>query len=116
MNPTLAAWNEEEVKPAVKALLHCCAARRWAEGVAAMRPFASEDVLFTAADEVWASLSEEDWMEAFRSHPRIGERKAAEASAQSKSWSRQEQSSVSEAQTSVLDSLRGGNERYEAPP
>jgi OHCU decarboxylase len=113
MNATLALWNESEEEQAVEALLHCCAARRWAEGVAALRPFSSEDALLQAADEVWAHMQEADWLEAFRAHPRIGERKPAEASAQSSSWSRQEQASVSTATSATLEALRAGNERYE---
>jgi len=58
-------------------------------------------------------MQEADWMEAFRAHPRIGERKAAEASQQSKAWSSQEQAQVQEAQTAILDALADDNRRYE---
>jgi len=52
-------------------------------------------------------------MEAFRAHPRIGERKAAHASAQSSQWSSQEQASVDSAQAAILAELAAGNARYE---
>jgi OHCU decarboxylase len=78
-----------------------------------MRPFSAPDALFAAADQVWAGMHEEDWMQAFRAHPRIGERKAAHASAQSSAWSRQEQQSVETSEETVLRQLAQGNARYE---
>jgi OHCU decarboxylase len=52
-------------------------------------------------------------MEAFRAHPRIGERKPAEASAQSKEWSSQEQAAVHDSHAEILAELAAGNLRYE---
>lgn len=114
INAKLAAWNEAREDEAVAALLHCCAARRWAHALAAGRPFASPEALYTAADAHWARMESSDWLEAFRAHPRIGERKPAAASAQSKAWSSQEQAQVHEAQRTLLAALAQGNEAYEA--
>jgi 2-oxo-4-hydroxy-4-carboxy-5-ureidoimidazoline decarboxylase len=113
MNAVLSAWNATDRDAAVAALRSCCAARRWAMEVAAKRPFADEEELFTTADNVWATMQESDWMEAFQAHPRIGERKAVHASAQSTAWSRQEQSSAESAQAEILSELVEGNARYE---
>jgi len=113
INPKLAQWNEAEDDAATAALLHCCAARRWAHAVAAERPFASEETFYTTADQHWAAMQEPDWMEAFRAHPRIGERKPAQASAQSKAWSTQEQAQVQAAQQAILTALAEGNRVYE---
>jgi 2-oxo-4-hydroxy-4-carboxy-5-ureidoimidazoline decarboxylase len=106
-------WNCSNPVAATEALLSCCAARRWAREVAMLRPYANERALFAAADEVWLSMEEQDWMEAFRAHPRIGERKAAEASAQSSKWSRQEQAVIDSTQEAVLIALAAGNRQYE---
>jgi OHCU decarboxylase len=113
MSTTLAHWNQASTNEAKTALLSCCASERWAEGVTALRPIASEEDLFTAADEVWSTMQEPDWMQAFRAHPRIGDRKPVHASAQSKAWSQQEQSSTSAAQAQILAELAEGNQRYE---
>ena len=113
MNPILAAWNDAEDADAVRVLLHCCAAQRWARAMASQRPFANEAALYAAADALWATMQEPDWMEAFHAHPRIGARKAAEASQQSKAWSSQEQAQVQAAQSSVLSALAEGNRAYE---
>jgi 2-oxo-4-hydroxy-4-carboxy-5-ureidoimidazoline decarboxylase len=59
-------------------------------------------------------LSESDWLEAFRSHPRIGESKAVtDASPQSARWSEQEQSNVANARDSATTALAEGNRIYE---
>jgi len=53
-------------------------------------------------------------MEAFRSHPRIGESRAsASALAQSVSWSKTEQQRVSAADDEVKRALAEGNQAYE---
>lgn len=113
MNIILSAWNALDAEAAVATLLSCCAARRWAQEVAAHRPYATAEDLFIGADSVWAKMEEPDWMEAFRAHPRIGERKAAHATAQSAQWSRQEQSAAEAARKEVLAKLADGNLRYE---
>jgi OHCU decarboxylase len=113
MTAQLAAWNAMNQQEAQAALRHCCAAIRWAAQLAARRPFADEPALYAAADEIWAGMDEPDWMQAFAAHPRIGERKPAEASAQSKAWSTQEQAQVATAQTAILEKLAAGNARYE---
>jgi 2-oxo-4-hydroxy-4-carboxy-5-ureidoimidazoline decarboxylase len=113
MNATLAAWNKDDAASALNAMLACCGARRWAQAMVALRPVASVQVLSEAADRVWSTMEEPDWMEAFACHPRIGERKAAHATAQSVAWSRQEQSFVTEAVEPVLASLAEGNALYE---
>jgi OHCU decarboxylase len=58
-------------------------------------------------------MEEPDWLEAFACHPRIGERKAAHATAKSATWSSQEQSSAAVAESDVLDELARGNDLYE---
>ena len=103
--------------PAVDAaaeLLKCCGSTRWASLVAARRPFADAEELKRAADEVWWGLGREDWLEAFRSHPKIGERKAAaEVSAESRDWSEKEQAGAGSASSDTLAALAGANREYE---
>jgi 2-oxo-4-hydroxy-4-carboxy-5-ureidoimidazoline decarboxylase len=113
MNDSLNTWNTTDGDSAVAALLSCCAARRWAETVTGQRPYDSEEALFATADSVWAAMQEPDWLQAFNAHPRIGECKPAEASAQSQQWSSQEQASVHSAQSAILDELAAGNLLYE---
>jgi len=113
MNATLAAWNATNAASALDAMLACCGARRWASALVALRPIATVAELSEAADRMWGRMGESDWLQAFASHPRIGERKAAHAGAQSAAWSQQEQSSVISAAERVLIALAEGNALYE---
>jgi len=79
-----------------------------------LRPFTDLADLKNKAAATWWDLDREDWLEAFRSHPQIGERKAkAEISSQAQSWSGQEQSGVANSTSTVLDELASLNAEYE---
>jgi OHCU decarboxylase len=113
MNATLAAWNEADEAAAMDAMIACCGAKRWASAMVALRPMESVLELSEAADRVWATMEEADWMEAFACHPRIGDRKAAHATAKSVAWSRQEQSSAASLADKTRTELAEGNALYE---
>ena len=71
-----------------------------------------------ASDETWRSLAPSDWMEAFESHPRIGESRAsslrrASLAAQSAAWSAQEQQNVADADAALKNALADANREYE---
>jgi len=90
-------------------LLAVCHSRRWAEEVAAGRPYADLAALKEAADQVWLGLGPLDWLEAIEAHPRIGE-----GGGRSAGWSGQEQAGVGGAGGDVKDRLARGNAEYEA--
>jgi OHCU decarboxylase len=111
---TLDGLNALPAADAEAELLACCGSRRWARELAARRPFAGAAALLAAADAAWWSLGPEDWHEAFRAHPRIGERKAAPAQgARAAGWSAREQSSATSAGDDVAAALAEGNRAYE---
>jgi OHCU decarboxylase len=109
------AWlNSLPPGEAEKELLQCCGSRRWAQQMAAARPFSTLEILLASANEIWWSLGGNDWLEAFRSHPKIGEKKAADPiSPQSRQWSGQEQAGVATASKETVDSLAALNRAYE---
>jgi 2-oxo-4-hydroxy-4-carboxy-5-ureidoimidazoline decarboxylase len=114
MSGVLARWNRLSVEDAVKEILPCCGSKAWAGGLAARRPFTDVTTLLAASDETWSNLPAEDWMEAFRSHPRIGESRAIQsASVQSATWSAQEQRDVATAGDGVKIALAEANREYE---
>ena len=114
MNDVLARWNFLPVGTAVNEILPCCGSRAWANGMVARRPLPDEVALLAASDEIWSSLSESDWLEAFRSHPRIGESRAPKvAMPQSAAWSEQEQRNVADGGDSAKIALAEGNREYE---
>lgn len=114
MSSVLSWWNETDATMAMDAMLDCCGAHRWAATMVDNRPILSEQELHEIADRVWNIMTEPDWMEAFKCHPRIGERKAPLATDRSSTWSGQEQSLIQGAADTVLASLAEGNARYES--
>ena len=97
-----------------QALLQCCGSKRWAREMVQAQPYPNVETLIAKADDIWWSLSSEDWLEAFRSHPKIGEKKAAApVSDQSRQWSGQEQAGVNNASRETIDDLAALNRAYE---
>jgi OHCU decarboxylase len=114
LNTALDQLNRFSPAQAEAEFLKCCGSRNWARALTDARPFTDADTLFREADNVWWSLHHEDWLEAFRAHPKIGEQKAAAVqSKQARSWSAQEQSGVQDAATEVKAALAAGNLQYE---
>jgi 2-oxo-4-hydroxy-4-carboxy-5-ureidoimidazoline decarboxylase len=114
MSDVLARWNAAPQDAAAKQILPCCGSKAWASRMATRRPFQDESALMAASDETWRNLDESDWMEAFNSHPRIGESKARNPSAhRSATWAMQEQKKVAEAGDAVKIALAEGNREYE---
>ena len=102
-------------RAAEAALLQCCGATRWARAMLHARPFASADAVAAAADAHWAACGEDDWLEAFRAHPRIGERKAhTDTGAEASRWSAQEQAGMDRSDASLKAALAEVNAAYEA--
>src|SRR6266446_6813119 len=114
MNQSVNRLNESSANDAGAEYLKCCGSRRFASAMTAARPFANVDELLRKADSIWWSLSSEDWLEAFRAHPKIGEKKAAAAqSEEALQWSAQEQSGVNDAAATTMAALAAGNRDYE---
>ena len=102
------AWlNALPAAEAQDELLKCCGSKQWAREMAHGRPYENFDALIAWANETWWSLQPSDWLEAFRSHPKIGEKKAASE------WSRREQSGVANASQEAIDELSTLNRAYE---
>lgn len=100
---------------AERELLACCGSREWARRMAAARPFGGPAALLERADALWWELDEADWREAFRSHPRIGEREAeAGQSGRERAWSAGEQAGMGTAAAETQRALAEGNRAYEA--
>lgn len=106
--------NSLPAAEAQKELLKCCGSRQWAERMIAERSFEDAEDLIAKADRLWWSLDPRDWLEAFLSHPKIGEKKAAVATSdQSKQWSAAEQAGIGDAANNTLATLAELNRKYE---
>ena len=108
------AWlNSLAPEQAAAEFQKCCGSRNWAQFMTDQRPFADLPDLLSKADSNWWSLSKDDWIEAFRSHPKIGEKKAEQTqSAEAKAWSEQEQSGTCETTQEMMAALADGNREY----
>jgi 2-oxo-4-hydroxy-4-carboxy-5-ureidoimidazoline decarboxylase len=113
MSAVLKRWNQLPGKEAENEILPCCGSTAWAARMAKRRPFENDAALLAASDEIWSSLSETDWLQAFRSHPRIGESVTHASTAQSAAWPAQEQQKVADAADAVKIALAEGNREYE---
>src|SRR5207302_6483203 len=86
----------------------------WAANMASKRPIHDEVSLIETSDAIWQGLGESGWLEAFRSHPRIGESQSEKAAAaQSAAWSEQEQRQAASADEAIKLALKWGNREYE---
>jgi OHCU decarboxylase len=111
---TLEDLNSLTSVAAEEEFLKCCGSTVWAKQMSDARPFSNSDELSSRADEVWAKLDENDWLQAFRAHPKIGEKKAEAAqSAEAQRWSAQEQSETERAAVETKSALADGNREYE---
>jgi len=109
------AWLDAlPAEAAEVALLSCCGSTAWARGMAARRPFATKEALLEAALAVEATLSRDDWLEAFRAHPRIGSAKdVAKQGDATRGWTSAEQAGMSTAEADVKAAIAEGNRAYE---
>lgn len=96
--------REEEARAA---LFECCGSAVWADAMVRQRPFREESDLLNGADEVWWQLSEEDWHEAFASHPQIGATNGAH-----QRWSPREQSGMQNASAATRSAIAERNRAY----
>ena len=114
MRGSLARLIALPAREAVGEILPCCGSETCAKEVVSKRPIAAESTLFRTSDEIWSSLDESDWLEAFRSHPRIGDANSEkEATAKSSAWSVQEQRSAAANDDDVRAALKSANREYE---
>ncbi len=110
----MARLNALEADDAFLRFVSCGGSTRWAKRMVESRPFANGRELLGSADRAWQDLMPGDWLEAFRSHPRIGERSRVDpGNAHAEAWAVQEQAKAQDADTAVLAALADANRRYE---
>jgi allantoicase len=90
---------------AVRFFYTACSSPAWVDDMIARRPFTTPSAVLEGADEVFDSLDESDWLEAFAGHPRIGERGDETAN--------REQLGAASASQETIRELNDVNRRYE---
>ena len=105
--------QQRQIEISTKTLLDCCFCPIWASKILTKSPFFSLEELCKEAEKIWFALKEEDWLEAFSSHPQIGENKAQkEGSAMHKKWSEEEQKNTKNTDSQILTNLAKLNKEY----
>jgi 2-oxo-4-hydroxy-4-carboxy-5-ureidoimidazoline decarboxylase len=111
----LDALNAAPADGALFALLRCCGSTRWAERMLGRRPFASNQALMSAADEIWNALERADWQQAFAAHPPIGDMQSLHQKfADTADWCSGEQAGVAGTGSDIIRKLAEGNCAYRA--
>jgi 2-oxo-4-hydroxy-4-carboxy-5-ureidoimidazoline decarboxylase len=111
---TLDTLNTLPHSEALEQFAICCGASKWAEKMTAFRPFQHKNELFNLTENIWFSLTSEDWLEAFSHHPKIGDINSLRKKFhKTKSWSEKEQSGIQEAGENILKDLAESNRLYE---
>lgn len=114
MTYKLETFNQLTKKKAATELFKCCGSNRWVERLMKRFPFKDEMVLWKQAGKIWYEECErEDFLEAFKQHPRIGDvenlKKKFAATAH---WSDGEQTGVKAAAEQTIRELARLNEVY----
>ncbi|MDB4906031.1 MAG: decarboxylase [Gemmatimonadetes bacterium] len=92
----------------------CCGSTAWVNGMLSHRPFGTRDVMLNSAEDVFITLTPDDWAEAFAHHPRLGDAKVdAPATEQSREWSAVEQGAVQASSDEEREALAEANRKYE---
>jgi len=101
-------FNALPEEQAADYLYGCFANRRWAAEVCSRRPYADAQSFLTAASVALNGLTDDDWVAAFKAHPRIGE-----GGGDAPESSRREQSRAMQSAAVTLAALEAENRRYE---
>jgi len=111
---TLDELNRFDDSKLKQELTKCCGSSAWVNKMVACFPLPNKETLFQKADEVWNSLSKEDWLEAFEHHPKIGNIDSLkEKFANTAKWASGEQASVQQASQQTIEQLAEENKQYE---
>ena len=95
--------NALPTQVATDELRKCCGSTWWCAQMVAARPFADRDAVRAAAGRGFDQMPRAAWLEAFASHPRIGDLDSLQMRyAGNHQWSAGEQSGMSGADSRVL--------------
>ncbi len=110
---TLNQLNSLPAEAAARTFRDCCAAEPWVAGMVAGRPYRDQAQLLAHSRSLWPALTEADWLQAFSAHPRIGDINSLRAKyASTRTLASSEQAGARQAEDSVLQRLKQGNDLY----
>lgn len=107
----LSALNALPLAELRAAMLACCASSAFADAMCSGRPYLSVNALHAAAEQAWDACGDEDRMEAFRAHPRIGVHFEGKNGRFGR-WSGEEQGGVHGVAKTVTGEMKALNDVY----
>lgn len=111
---TLKELNELPVDEAINEFEKCCGSKKWIIVMTGAIPYYSKEELLNNAEETWNGMEDEDVMEVFDHHSKIGDLSSLkEKFANTKNWSKQEQEGLNTASEDEINLLAQGNIDYE---
>lgn len=106
---TLRDFNNLDRDTAAKELFSCCGSQNWVSLLMQKFPFGSQEALIENAREIWYNgCDQNDWLESFRHHPEIGDKKSL-----AEKFAGKEQASVASASEEIIEALGKANKDYE---
>jgi allantoicase len=110
----LTALDAMSADAARAAFLRCCGSAKWADAMAARRPFEDIPALLRTAERIWWSLDEAAHREAFAAHPKIGTPKPPTGAEATSGWAKDEQKGTASTSDAIATALATANHDYEA--
>lgn len=111
---TLHQLNQLPKEQLKEELFKCCGSTAW---VNKMVPFFPADDMVEVLEDAegqWYQCSQQDWLEAFTHHPKIGDVESLKKKfASTATWAANEQSGAAEASQEIIAALAKGNTDYE---
>lgn len=110
----ISTFNDPNDSLVRKHLLHCCTSTVWVNRMLESRPFTNAQALFNSANTHWQNLTEDDYLQAFDGHPKIGDIESLRSKyAHTKKLAAGEQTQVSTASDDVMQKLAKNNADYQ---
>jgi 5-hydroxyisourate hydrolase/2-oxo-4-hydroxy-4-carboxy-5-ureidoimidazoline decarboxylase len=112
---TFEQFSKQDTATISDALFTCCSSEKWTALLLKQIPLSSSRNLVANATSIWYDeCTEEDWLEAFSHHPRIGDMESLkEKFASTGHLAAGEQSAVANTSEEILASLTRANKEYE---
>ena len=111
---TLQELNNVSFSEAYIQLETCCVSKNWITSMVNSRPFESIDQLMNISNRAWQKCKKQDFLEAFKGHPKIGDVSSlAKKYANTSDLAAHEQSGVDSANDQTIELLAKGNQEYE---
>lgn len=109
---TIAEFDQLSPQEKTKRLFNCCGSHQWVKSMLEVFPVEDLIDLLEYAEEKWYDCNNDDWLEAFENHARLGDLNAL-AKEDMLQFGNAEQRSLLSSDENVLAALGEANDEYE---